>query len=61
MKKSQSSATILVVDDNYINLLLLSQVLSISGYQVCSSIDAESALISLETNLPDLILNEKVR
>ena len=56
MKKSQSSATILVVDDNYINLLLLSQVLSISGYQVCSSIDAESALISLETNLPDLIL-----
>ncbi|MDP5017231.1 MAG: response regulator, partial [Dolichospermum sp.] len=56
IQKSQLPANILVVDDNQVNLLLLSKVLSKSGYQVCSTIDANSALISVETNLPDLIL-----
>ena len=56
MQKPQLSANILLVDDNSVNLLLLSKVLSKSGYQVCSTTDAKSALISLQTNLPDLIL-----
>lgn len=49
-------AQILIVDDNPINLNLLSNVLSKSGYKVRSCRNTHIALISVESNLPDLIL-----
>ncbi|MTJ07315.1 response regulator [Anabaena sp. UHCC 0204] len=56
IEKLQLPATILVVDDNQVNLLLLSKVLARYGYKVYPTIDANSALGYLQTNLPDLIL-----
>ncbi|MBD2691424.1 response regulator [Anabaena catenula FACHB-362] len=55
-QKSQFLANILVVDDNPINLILLSKVLSNYGYKVRSAPDAEMALMSVQAKLPDLIL-----
>jgi PAS domain S-box-containing protein len=59
MIQHQSSialANILVVDDNPVNLLLLSKVLSKHGYEVQSASNANLALMSVQTKLPDLIL-----
>jgi CheY-like chemotaxis protein len=50
------SATILVVDDNYINLELACDVLGCEGHSVLRAQDAQSAQEVLKHTLPDLIL-----
>lgn len=52
------SATMLVIDDNPINLKLASEVLEIEGYRVVRATDAEAALQLLQTLTPDLILTD---
>ena len=47
---------ILVVDDNYINLKLASEMMECEGYTVDRASDAEQALQSISAQLPDLIL-----
>jgi len=51
-----SGEAILVVDDNPINLKLLRVLLSGEGYDVHSAVDAEEAVILLESLRPRLIL-----
>lgn len=48
--------TILIVEDNHLNLKLVSMVLSLAGYRVISACDAEQALEILCAQRPDLIL-----
>ena len=48
--------SILVVDDNAINLKLISEVLEFDGYVVLKAIDAESAQEIIRFTPPDLIL-----
>lgn len=48
--------TILIVDDNPVNLRLASDVLEFSGFSVLKAVDAEDARKVLEDTLPDLIL-----
>jgi len=48
--------TILVVDDNPINLKLVRVLLSGDGYDVCAAQDAEEALVILQSRQPRLIL-----
>jgi len=50
------SALILIVDDNPTNLKLARNVLEIEGYRVDAAVDAEDALVYLDTASPDLIL-----
>ena len=50
------SAKILVVDDNPINLKLVSDVLEFEGHNILKAVDAEAAQIVLAETLPDLIL-----
>ncbi|MBD0344507.1 MAG: response regulator, partial [Coleofasciculus sp. Co-bin14] len=47
---------ILIVDDNPINLNLLSEILSGAGYKVRAAISSQIALKAVELTLPDLIL-----
>ena len=47
---------IMVVDDNEINLKLISELLMMEGYNVLPVTDAESVLKLIETNFPELIL-----
>ncbi|MEO0540156.1 MAG: EAL domain-containing protein [Cyanobacteria bacterium P01_A01_bin.105] len=49
-------ASILIVDDNPINLRLLSRLLVQEGFVVRKALDGEMALKSIQTLLPDLIL-----
>jgi CheY-like chemotaxis protein len=49
-------ATILVVDDNMVNLKLATQVLLSHGYTVMRAEDAEEALAVLDLHVPDLVL-----
>lgn len=51
-------ATILVVDDNPLNLKLIRLVLEAGGYGVVAAGDAERALAVLETLRPALILTD---
>ena len=53
---AKSAATILVVDDNPINLKLVSDLLAFEGYRVLKAIDGEVAAASVQADLPDLIL-----
>lgn len=48
--------SILIVDDNLINLKLIRTVLSLEGYSVISAINAEEAIHVLNTYRPALIL-----
>ena len=48
--------TILIVDDNAVNLKLVRVLLVKEGYQVQTAPDAEEALKSVEAVKPDLIL-----
>ena len=48
--------SILIVDDNLINLKLIRTVLSLEGYSVISAMDGEEALAVLSTCRPKLIL-----
>ena len=50
------SAKILVVEDNPINLKLVSEVLEFEGYDILKAVDAEAAQVVLAATLPDLIL-----
>lgn len=50
------SRSILIVDDNQMNLKLLQVLLAARGYDVRAAADAEEALAVLETWRPDLIL-----
>ena len=54
--KGNSEEIILIVDDNLPNLKFLATLLKNNNYQVRKAIDGESALVSIETELPDLIL-----
>ncbi len=47
---------ILVVDDNPINLKLASDVLECAGFHLTSAVDADTALVAIGNNAPDLIL-----
>jgi len=51
-----SAATILVADDNWANLELLSGLLQVEGYEVVSVIDGEQALQTLRSRPIDLLL-----
>jgi len=53
---SLSAATILVADDNWANLELLSGLLQVEGYEVVSVIDGEQALQTLRSRPIDLLL-----
>ena len=48
--------TVLVVDDNAVNLKLVADLLEFEGYEVLKAIDAESALMVLSARKPHLIL-----
>ena len=51
-----SGTTILVVEDNQINMKLLKVLLVKHQYDVTTAVDAEEALLILENFLPKLIL-----
>jgi two-component system, cell cycle response regulator DivK len=51
-----SGPTVLVVDDNLLNLELVGFVLAADGWQVLTAVDAPAALHSLSLRQPDLIL-----
>jgi CheY-like chemotaxis protein len=53
---TKPAATILVVDDNPINLKLVSDLLAFEGYRVLKAEDGEQAAASVEADPPDLIL-----
>jgi two-component system cell cycle response regulator DivK len=48
--------TILIVDDNAVNLKLVKVLLVKEGYQVQTAVDAEEALKSVQASKPRLIL-----
>ena len=48
--------TILVVDDNELNLTLARVVLAAAGFEVLTAVDAESALATVRSARPRLIL-----
>jgi len=50
------SVSVLIIDDNPINLKLAAQVLASEGFSVERAQDAEQAQLILERTLPDLIL-----
>ena len=49
-------ANILIIDDTSVNLDLLTTFLSDSGYRVQAALNGVNALVSIQNNLPDLIL-----
>jgi CheY-like chemotaxis protein len=51
-----NKALIMIVDDNPVNLKLVRVLLTKQGYQVCTAMDAEEALLTLESVHPHLIL-----
>lgn len=53
---ARPAATILVVDDNPINLKLVSDLLAFEGYRVQKAVDGEKAAASVQEDPPDLIL-----
>lgn len=56
ISEKNSEGTILIVDDQLSNLKILATLLKDNNYKVKKAIDGESALISIETDTPDLIL-----
>ncbi len=56
ISKENSEGIILIVDDNLPNLKVLATLLKNNNYQVRKAIDGESALLSVKTDIPDLIL-----
>jgi adenylate cyclase len=51
-----SAAKILVVDDTPANIKLLSDLLSVKGYRVCTAVNGEEALVQVAKEKPDLVL-----
>jgi two-component system cell cycle response regulator DivK len=47
---------ILIVDDNATNLKLVAYLMKANGYVVDTALDAESAIVSIRVNHPDVIL-----
>jgi CheY-like chemotaxis protein len=47
---------ILIVDDNDVNLLLISKILDIEGYEVLTARSGREALRSVKENTPDLAI-----
>ena len=47
---------ILIVDDNATNLKLVAYLMRANGYVVDTALDAESAILSIRVNHPDVIL-----
>ncbi|MTJ15236.1 hybrid sensor histidine kinase/response regulator [Anabaena sp. UHCC 0187] len=60
MTTIQENSLILVVDDSYTNLLIISDLLKYSGFDVSIASDGESALQQVECKPPDLILLDLV-
>ena len=54
--KTKPAGTILVVDDNPINLKLVSDLLVFEGYRVLKAADGEKAATCVQTDPPELIL-----
>ncbi len=54
--KPAAIAEILVIDDNVVNVRLLSDILTGMGYDVRKALNGKSALNSIQISLPDLIL-----
>ena len=52
------NATVLVIDDNRVNLKLASEILLSEGYGVYRAESAEEALALLGRHLPDLVLTD---
>ncbi|SDT97056.1 two-component system, cell cycle response regulator DivK [Verrucomicrobium sp. GAS474] len=50
-----SAAHVLVVEDNEMNFKLAQRLLEIEGYRVSHAPDAESALVQIREQIPDLI------
>jgi two-component system sensor histidine kinase ChiS len=50
------AAFILVVDDNEINLKLISKILELGGYQVATARSGRDALQLIQTRMPDLAI-----
>jgi CheY-like chemotaxis protein len=53
---TKPAATILVVDDNPINLKLVSDLLAFEGHRVVKAVDGEEAADCVRQDPPDLIL-----
>lgn len=53
---TKPAATILVVDDNPINLKLVADLLAFEGYRVLKAVDGEEAAHSVQEDPPELIL-----
>jgi CheY-like chemotaxis protein len=51
-----AESRVLVVDDNLTNLKLIEYLLRSKGYDVCTALDAESALHATRTLRPSLVL-----
>lgn len=51
-----ADSRVLVVDDNLTNLKLIEYLLRSKGYDVCTAVDAESALQEVRARAPDLVL-----
>ncbi len=56
MTHSSNGNNILIVDDTPENLTVLRQMLTKNGYRVRPALNGETALTSIENDLPDLIL-----
>jgi PAS domain S-box-containing protein len=56
MSRDDEKATILVIDDNPLNLELLSRIFNGAGYQVRVEIDSQNVIHQIRLQLPDLIL-----
>ena len=54
--KQNTTKSILIVDDNPMNLLLTSKVLENNGYLTKTAMDGKSALLEIEKEIPSLIL-----
>jgi CheY-like chemotaxis protein len=50
------TTSILVIEDNPVNMELAVAVLELDGYRVLTATDAESGIRSARENIPDLIL-----
>ncbi len=51
-----ADSRVLVVDDNLTNLKLIEYLLRSKGYDVCTALDAESALQAVRSRQPHLVL-----
>jgi len=56
--KPKATASILLVDDDYTNLLIIQQVLEAEQYRVTTAMDAKKALAILKSNPVDLVISD---